>query len=75
MKDKRNLFRHIARYGAPIDWNPKPVTMHPLTMVEPEKERVVISEEEHEAYKKFLAARGTRKAGNQFDEEGRRFRP
>jgi len=44
----------------------------------PEKKypgHVVISEEEHEAYKKFLEARGTRKAGNNFDEEGRRFRP
>ena len=50
-------------------------TKHPLILVKPEKGHVVISEEEHEAYKKFLAARGTRKAGNQFDEEGRRFRP
>jgi hypothetical protein len=48
---------------------------YPLIKVKPEKGHVVISEEEHEAYKKFLAARGTRKAGNQFDEEGRRFRP
>ena len=47
---------------------------YPLIMVKPEKGHVVISEEEHEAYKKFLAARGTRKAGNNFDEEGRRFR-
>ena len=48
----------------PIDWKPKP-----------EKGHVVISEQEHEEYKKFLAARGTRKAGNQFgDEEGRKFR-
>ena len=37
--------------------------------------QTVISKQEHEEYKKFLAARGTRKAGNQFDEEGRRFRP
>ena len=36
---------------------------------------VVLSKEEHEAYKKFIAARGARKAGNNFDEEGRRFRP
>ena len=49
-------------------------TKHPLIMVKPEKGHVVISEEEHEAYKKFLAARGTRKAGNNFDEEGRKFR-
>jgi hypothetical protein len=48
---------------------------YPLIKVKPEKGHVVISEEEHEAYKKFLAARGTRKAGNNFDEEGRRFRP
>jgi hypothetical protein len=48
---------------------------YPLIVVKPEKGHVVISEEEHEAYKKFLAARGTRKAGNNFDEEGRRFRP
>ena len=59
----------------PIDWKPKPLTKHPLIMVKPEKGHVVISEQEHEEYKKFLAARGTRKAGNQFDEEGRRFRP
>lgn len=50
-------------------------TTHPLIIVKPEKGRVVISEQEHEEYKKFLEARGTRKAGNQFDEEGRRFRP
>ena len=50
-------------------------TKHPLIMVKPEKGHVVISEQEHEEYKKFLEARGTRKAGNQFDEEGRRFRP
>ena len=50
-------------------------TKHPLILVKPEKGHVVISEQEHEEYKKFLAARGTRKAGNQFDEEGRRFRP
>ena len=59
----------------PIDWKPKPLTKHPLIMVKPEKGHVVISEQEHEEYKKFLAARGTRKSGNQFDEEGRRFRP
>jgi hypothetical protein len=53
----------------------KDVTSKPLIVVKPEKGHVVISEEEHEAYKKFLAARGTRKAGNNFDEEGRRFRP
>ena len=50
-------------------------TKHPLIMVKPAKGHVVISEQEHEEYKKFLEARGTRKAGNQFDEEGRRFRP
>ena len=50
-------------------------TKHPLILVKPEKGHVVISEQEHEEYKKFLEARGTRKAGNQFDEEGRRFRP
>jgi hypothetical protein len=50
-------------------------TKHPLILVKPEKGHVVISEQEHEEYKKFLAARGTRKAGNQFgDEEGRKFR-
>ena len=38
-------------------------------------DHVVISKDEHEEYKKFLAARGTRKAGNLVDEEGRRFRP
>ena len=68
----------------PIDWkkaNPfvpaasPQKSSKPLIMVKPEKGHVVISEEEHEAYKKFLAARGTRKAGNNFDEEGRRFRP
>ena len=48
---------------------------NPLIMVKPAKGHVVISEQEHEEYKKFLEARGTRKAGNQFDEEGRRFRP
>jgi hypothetical protein len=46
-----------------------------IIVVKPEKGHVVISEEEHEAYKKFPAARGTRKTGNNFDEEGRRFRP
>jgi hypothetical protein len=50
-------------------------TKYPLILVKPAKGHVVISEQEHEEYKKFLAARGTRKAGNQFDEEGRRFRP
>ena len=50
-------------------------TKHPLIIVKPEKGHVVISEQEHKEYKKFLEARGTRKAGNQFDEEGRRFRP
>ena len=50
-------------------------TKHPLILVKPEKGHVVISEQEHKEYKKFLEARGTRKAGNQFDEEGRRFRP
>ena len=49
-------------------------TKHPLILVKPEKGHVVISEQEHEEYKKFLEARGTRKAGNQFDEEGRKFR-
>ena len=49
-------------------------TTHPLIIVKPEKGHVVISEQEHEEYKKFLAARGTRKAGDQFDEEGRKFR-
>ena len=49
-------------------------TKHPLILVNPEKGHVVISEQEHEEYKKFLEARGTRKAGNQFDEEGRKFR-
>jgi hypothetical protein len=52
----------------------KPEKKYPLILVKPEKGHVVISEEEHEAYKKFLAARGTRKAGNNFDEEGRKFR-
>ena len=50
-------------------------TKYPLILVKPEKGHVVISEQEHKEYKKFLEARGTRKAGNQFDEEGRRFRP
>ena len=49
-------------------------TKHPLILVKPEKGHVVISEQEHKEYKKFLEARGTRKAGNQFDEEGRKFR-
>ena len=40
----------------------------------PTAEGVVLSKEEHEAYKKFLEARRDRKAGNVFDEEGRRFR-
>ena len=51
-----------------------PPTKHPLILVKPEKGHVVISEQEHKEYKKFLEARGTRKAGNQFDEEGRKFR-
>ena len=50
-------------------------TKPPLILVKPEKGHVVISEQEHKEYKNFLEARGTRKAGNQFDEEGRRFRP
>ena len=62
IKLKEGLLKEVT----PIDWKPKP---------KPEKGHVVISEQEHEEYKKFLAARGTRKAGNQFDEEGRRFRP
>ena len=49
-------------------------TKHPLILVKPVGDHVVISKDEHEEYKKFLAARGTRKAGNQFDEEGRKFR-
>ena len=49
-------------------------TKHPLILVKPAKGHVVISEQEHKEYKKFLEARGTRKAGNQFDEEGRKFR-
>ena len=57
----------------PAEWIPK--KKYPLIMVKSEKGSVVISKEEHDAYKKFLEARGTRKAGNQFDEEGRRFRP
>jgi hypothetical protein len=57
----------------PADW--KPPVKNPLILVKPEKGHVVISEQEHKEYKKFLEARGTRKAGNQFDEEGRRFRP
>ena len=61
IKLKEGLLKEVT----PIDWKPKPST----------KGHVVISEQEHEEYKKFLAARGTRKAGNQFDEEGRRFRP
>jgi hypothetical protein len=56
----------------PTEWIPK--KKYPLIMVKSEKDSVVISKEEHDAYKKFLAARGTRKAGNQFDEEGRKFR-
>ena len=71
IKLKEGLLKDVT----PIDWKPKPLTKHPLIMVKSEKGSVVISKEEHDAYKKFLAARGTRKAGNQFDEEGRRFRP
>jgi len=71
VKLKEGLLKDVT----PIDWKPKPVKTYPLIFVKPEKGHVVISEEEHEAYKKFLAARGTRKAGNNFDEEGRRFRP
>jgi hypothetical protein len=56
----------------PAEWIPK--TKYPLIMVKPVGDHVVISKDEHEEYKKFLAARGTRKAGNQFDEEGRKFR-
>ena len=70
IKLKEGLLKDVT----PIDWKPKPLTKHPLIMVKPEKGHVVISEQEHEEYKKFLAARGTRKAGNQFDEEGRKFR-
>ena len=51
-----------------------PPTKHPLILIKPVGDHVVISKDEHEEYKKFLAARGTRKAGNQFDEEGRKFR-
>ena len=58
----------------PADWKSDSVK-HPLILVKPVGDHVVISKDEHEEYKKFLAARGTRKAGNQFDEEGRRFRP
>ena len=66
----------------PTDWKSDSVK-HPLILVKPVVksvvksvgDHVVISKDEHEEYKKFLAARGTRKAGNQFDEEGRRFRP
>ena len=71
IKLKEGLLKDVT----PIDWKPKPLTKHPLIMVKPEKGHVVISEQEHEEYKKFLEARGTRKAGNQLDEEGRRFRP
>jgi hypothetical protein len=60
--------------ATPTEWKSDSVK-HPLILVKPEKGHVVISKEEHDEYKKFLAARGTRKAGNQFDEEGRRFRP
>ncbi len=70
IKLKEGLLKDVT----PIDWKPKPLTKHPLIMIKPEKGHVVISEQEHEEYKKFLAARGTRKAGNQFDEEGRKFR-
>ena len=75
LKDVTDLEIGAGGQFTPIDWKPKPLTKHPLIMVKPEKGHVVISEQEHEEYKKFLAARGTRKAGNQFDEEGRRFRP
>ena len=69
------LKEEILKDVTPIDWKPKPLTKHPLILVKPEKGHVVISEQEHEEYKKFLAARGTRKAGNNFgDEEGRKFR-
>lgn len=71
IKLKEGLLNEVT----PIDWKPKSLTKHPLIMVKPAKGHVVISEQEHEEYKKFLEARGTRKAGNQFDEEGRRFRP
>ena len=57
----------------PTEWKSDSVK-HPLILVKPEKGHVVISKDEHDEYKKFLAARGTRKAGNQFDEEGRKFR-
>ena len=71
IKLKEGLLKDVT----PIDWKPKPLTKHPLIMVKPEKGHVVISEQEHKEYKKFLEARGTRKAGNQFgDEEGRKFR-
>ncbi len=56
----------------PAEW--KPPVKNPLILVKPVGDHVVISKDEHEEYKKFLAARGTRKAGNQFDEEGRKFR-
>ena len=58
----------------PAEWKLDPVKKHPLILVKPVGDHVVISKDEHEEYKKFLAARGTRKAGNQFDEEGRKFR-
>ena len=58
----------------PADWKSDSVK-HPLILVKPVGDHVVISKDEHEEYKKCLAARGTRKAGNQFgDEEGRKFR-
>ena len=69
------LKEELQKPLTPIDWKPKPLTKHPLIMIKPEKGHVVISEQEHEEYKKFLAARGTRKAGSNFgDEEGRKFR-
>jgi hypothetical protein len=66
----------ILKDVTPIDWKPlNPVKPYGPLIKIPKSGGVVISEEEHGAYKKFLAARGTRKAGNNFDEEGRRFRP
>src|SRR5208282_4648803 len=60
----------ILKEATPIDW----VKKNPFIKI-PKADGVVLSKEEHEAYKKFQEARAAMKSGNSFNEEGRRFRP
>ena len=77
IKLKEKILVDVTPTKHPLQYTSSP-TKHEvksMILVKPAKGHVVISEQEHEEYKKFLEARGTRKAGNPFDEEGRRFRP